>query len=148
MGLVVTALNGRASSCFNSLPEADTQDWSTSTLSFPEQIDIVTAQYQAQAQDQNAQLNTHESISIYACRVEDLVDEGWREIDARMCNRECVKLFIQQLPFKLQRLANETKIDHHPTLEKPGILFEVLKNYIKRQHIAHEMTPKPSNEIK
>ena len=45
-------------------------------LGFFKQLDLVTAQNKAQAAVQNAQINTHESISFYACRVEDLVKKS------------------------------------------------------------------------
>ena len=77
MALVATSLDGPASALFNSLPGADTQDWSTFTLKFPKLFDSVTAQNKAQAETQNAQLNTFESIAVFACRVEDLVNKSW-----------------------------------------------------------------------
>ena len=118
------------SSWFNSLSEADTQDWSTFTLEFLKHFNSVTAQYKAQAEAQNMKLNTHESISIYASCVEDLSNKSWPEHDAKMRNRDYVNNFILQFPFKLKRLANEKKVDHNPTLEEPVILVETLKNYI------------------
>ena len=94
---------------FNGLSEADTQHWSTFTLKFLKQFDSVTAQYKAQTETRNVQLNRHKSISIFACCFEDLVNKGWPEYDAKMRNRECVSFFIQGLPFKLDRLASEKK---------------------------------------
>ena len=99
----------------------------------------------AQAEAQNVQSNTNGSLSIYARHVEDLVKKGWPEYDAKLRNREYVKTFIQGLPFKLKRLATEKKSDQNPTLEKPVIAFEILKNWINRKNIANEKTPKPSN---
>ena len=64
VALVGTSLDGPAFSWFISYSEADTQDWSTFTLKFLTQFNSVTAQYKAQAQAQNVQLNTHEYISI------------------------------------------------------------------------------------
>ena len=66
MALVTTSLDSLASSWFNGLFEADTQDWSTFTLKFLKHFDCVTTQYKAQAEPQNVQLNTCEPISIYA----------------------------------------------------------------------------------
>ena len=43
--LVTKCLDVSASGCFNSLPEADKQYWSTFTIQFLKQFDIVTAQY-------------------------------------------------------------------------------------------------------
>ena len=62
--VVSTSLDGSTSSWLSSLPEADTQDWSNFTLKTPKQIYSVTTQYKAQAAAQNAQLNTHGSISF------------------------------------------------------------------------------------
>ena len=84
-------------------------------------------------------------VSFYACRVEDLVNKGWPENDAEMSNREYVNVFIQGLPIKLKRSANEKKLVHIPTLEEPVISFEVLIKCINRKHIANEMTP--SHEV-
>ena len=88
MALVATSLDGPAFSWFNSLSEADTQDWSTFTLKIPKHSGSVTAQCKAQAEAQQGQLNTQESISVYVCRVEDLVNKGWSEYDATKRNRE------------------------------------------------------------
>ena len=66
MALVTTSLDGLASSWFNSVSAAAKQDWSTFTLKFLKHFDSVTAQYKSQAEPQNVQLNTYESISIYA----------------------------------------------------------------------------------
>ena len=64
-----------------------------------------------------------------------------------MRNRENVNTFIQGLPFKLDRLYSERKLDHNPTLEGPVISFAILKNHMNRKHIPNEMTPKPSIEV-
>ena len=93
------------------------------------------------------QLNTHESISIYACRVEDLVNKDWPNAMLKCVTENLLNLFIQGHHFKLKRLSNEKKLDHSPTQEEPVISFEIPKNYINRKHIANEMTPKPSNEV-
>ena len=107
MDLVATSLDGPVSSWFNSLSEADAQDWSTLTLKFPKKFDSVTAQSKVQAEAQNVQLNTHECISSCGCRVEDLVDKGWPDYDVKMRNREDVVICIEGLPFKLKHLANK-----------------------------------------
>ena len=65
-----------------------------------------------------------------------------------MRNRVIANIFIQGLPFKLKRSANKRKLDHNPTLEVPVISFELLKKCSNRRHIAKEMTPKPSIEVK
>ena len=59
MALVATSLDVPTSLCFNSLSEADTQDWFTFMLNFLKQLDCVTAQYKAQAQAQKVQLNRY-----------------------------------------------------------------------------------------
>ena len=64
-----------------------------------------------------------------------------------MRNRGNVNIFIQGLPFILERLANEKELDQNPTSEVPVISFENLKNCITRKDIANEMTPKQSNEV-
>ena len=63
-----------------------------------------------------------------------------------MRNRDYVEYFIQGLPFRLKRLANEKKLDHNPTLEEPVILFAILKNYINMNLIANETRLKSSND--
>ena len=98
MPFVATSLDVLASSWFNSLSKAHTQEWSTFTVNFPKQFDSVTAQYKTQAEAQNVQLNTHDSISIYAGRVEDLVKKDWPEYDAIKRNTDFVIYFIQGSP--------------------------------------------------
>ena len=39
---------------------------------------------QPKTQAREKQLNSHESFSIYACRVREMVNKGWPEIDAKM----------------------------------------------------------------
>ena len=107
MDLVATSLDGPVSSWFNSLSEADAQDWSTLTLKFRKKFDSVTAQSEVQAEAQNVQLNTHECNSFYGCRVEDFVKKGWPDYDVKMRNREDVVIFIQGLPFKLKQSATK-----------------------------------------
>ena len=95
MALVATALTGPASTWFNSLPNDKKLDWLTFTTAFFQQFDNVTAQFRAQAETQTIKLNPTESISIYACKIEDLVNKGWPEFDPKMKNREYVYIFIQ-----------------------------------------------------
>ena len=84
MVLDATSLDDPTSSWFNGFSEADTQDWSTLTVKFLDQFEKYKPQHTAQAEAQNAPLNTHKSNSIYACRVEDLVNKGRPENDAKM----------------------------------------------------------------
>ena len=60
---------------------------------------------------------------------------------------DLVNIFIQRLPFKLKRLANEKKLDTNPNLEERVISFEILENYINRKHIAIEMTPELLDDV-
>ena len=115
MALVAISSDIPASSWLNSLSEADLKNWSTFTMKFLKQFDSVTAQNDAQAEAQNKQLDTHESIFIYACSVEDLVNKRWPENDAEMHNREIVNFFIQGLPLKLGCSANEKKFSRNLT---------------------------------
>ena len=101
---------------------------STFTLEFLEQIYNVTAWHEVQAEAQDAQVNTHGSISIYACRVKDFVNKRWTEYDAKIPNRKHVSFFIQGLPVKLKRLANEKKMNHNPTLDEIVIFLNFSKN--------------------
>ena len=114
---------------------------------FLEQFDSATVNFEAQAETQIIQLATHESISIYACRVEDLSIKWWLEFDSAKKNCDSVKVFIQCLPFKLKCIANENKLDHNPTVDEPVIAFETLKNFVYRKHLAYEMTPRFLNEV-
>ena len=75
---MATSLDDSAS-FLNSLSEANTQDWSSFMPTFLKHFDSVTAHYKAQVEAQNAQLDTHESVSIHACRVEDIVYRGLSE---------------------------------------------------------------------
>ena len=75
-GLSSYILRRPASSWFNSLPEADTQDWYISTIKFHEEFDSVTAQYKAQAEAQKAQSNTQKSTPIYTFCDEGVVNKG------------------------------------------------------------------------
>ena len=50
---------------------------------FVEHFDIVTAKYKAQVEDPMAQIDTHELISIFTCRVDNLVNEGWPDYDGK-----------------------------------------------------------------
>ena len=130
------------------LSEADTRDWSTFTLKCLNQIDSVRALKKAQAEAQNVQLNTYEKISVYVCRVENLVNKRRPANVAEMRNREDVTIFIQRLPFKKKRSSKEDILDHNPTVEEPVISFDILKICIKRKQIPNEMTPKSSIEVK
>ena len=80
MTLVATSSDGPASSSFNSLDETDTIDWYIFSTKFPKQFDSETGKFKAQAAAQKIKPAT-QSISIYVCRVEDLVNRGWHEID-------------------------------------------------------------------
>ena len=148
MALVATSLDGPASSWFSSLFETDTQDWSIFSTKFLKRFDSSTIKIKAQAEARNLQLATHESISMYACHVEILVNKRWLEFDSEMINQEYVKIFIHGFPNKLTCMANEKKLDQKLTLDEPVIPFETLKNFVKRKHLAYEMTPKSSNQVK
>ena len=147
MALVATALTGPAATWFNGLSETTKATWSTFTAAFLKQFDTVTAQFRAQAEAQTIKFKPEDSISIYACKIEDLVNKGWPEFDAKMRNREYVNVFIQGLPYDLKRIANGKKLEHTPTVDSPIINFQVLKDYINRKHLAQEMTPKDPNPI-
>ena len=97
MVLVATSLDGSASSWFKSPSETDNQDWSKFSTKFLIKSDSATMKFKAQAETQNIQLATHESISIYACRVEDLVKKRWPEFDSKMKNREYVIFFSSKV---------------------------------------------------
>ena len=73
MALVATSLDNPAPSVFISLPGADTQDWSTFSNKFLKHFEKATAQYNARARTQNAQLTAHDSVSVFDCRIEDPV---------------------------------------------------------------------------
>ena len=147
MALVATSLDGPASSWFNSLSETDTHYWSNFSTKFRKQLDCATIKFKAQAEAQDNHLTTHESISIYACRVENLVIKGWPEMDSKMKNREYVNICIQSLPFKLKCTANGKKLDHNPTVDEPVIPFETLKKFVDKKHLANDMTSKFSMRL-
>ena len=94
MALAETSLDGPASSWFNSLTEIDTQGWSIFSTKFLKHFDIATIKFKTQA---DAQI-THESTFIYACRVEDLVENGWAQFDPEMKNREYIIIFKKTSP--------------------------------------------------
>ena len=87
MAWVVTSLADATSSWPDSLSEADSEDWSNFTLRFLKQLDSVRAQYKAQLEPQNSQLNTPESIFYYACCFDKLVNKGWLQYDTKMRSR-------------------------------------------------------------
>ena len=147
MALVATSVHGPGSSWFSSLSETDPQDFSMFSTKCLKQIDSATIKFIAQAAARNMQLATDESTSMYACRLEDLVNKGWPELYSKMINREYVNFFIRGVPIKLNCLANEKKLDHNPTVDETVIPFQKQKNFVKREHLAYEMTPKSSNEV-
>ena len=55
--------------------------------------------------------------------------------------------FFQGLPFKINCLTNEKKVNHNPTLEEPVVSSDFLQFYINKKHIAIEKTTKLSNEV-
>ena len=59
-----------ASSWFNSLLETDTKDWSVFSTNFLKEFHNANIKLGTQTEAQNIQLDAHESISNYACRVE------------------------------------------------------------------------------
>ena len=76
MALVATALTGPADTWFNSLDNTYKSDWSRFTSIFLKQFDTVTALFRAQAEAQIIKFNpSTDSISVYACKVEDLVNK-------------------------------------------------------------------------
>ena len=75
MAFAATSLDVRTSSCFNSRSETDTQDWFILSTKFLKQLDSATKKYKTQAEFQNFELATHESISIHACRAEKLAEK-------------------------------------------------------------------------
>ena len=64
------------------------------------------------------------------------------------CVTENVNFFVPGLLFILKNSANEKNLQQNPTLEEPLISIENLETHINRKHIANDMTPKPSNDIK
>ena len=58
-----------------------------------------------------------------------------------MKNRDFVFLFIQGLSFVLKSSQG-----YVPLMIQPVIPFETLKNFIKRKHLAYEITPKSSDD--
>ena len=83
MALVATCLDDPASSLFNSLSEIDTQDCSIFSTKFLKQFHSATIKFKAQPEAQVIKLASHESLSIYAYRVEVLVNKGWPELDLK-----------------------------------------------------------------
>ena len=95
MALVATSRDSPDSSWLNSLSETDTQDWFNLSTKFLNPFDSATIHFKAQAQAQIIQLATHESIFVYACRVDGLVSKGRPEFDSKMKNHDHVINFIQ-----------------------------------------------------
>ena len=114
---------------------------------FLEQFDSGTIKFKTQAETQIIQQATHESISVYACRVEDLFNKRWLDFDSEKKNYDSVNVFIQGLPFKLKCIAKENKLDHNATVDEPVNAFETIKNFVNRKHLAYELTPRFLNEV-
>ena len=72
---VATSFVGPTTSWFNNLSETDTQAWSIVSTKFLNHTDSAIIKFKVQAAAQIMQPVTHESISIYVCHVEDLVNK-------------------------------------------------------------------------
>ena len=70
------------------LSETDTTDWSIFPSKTLKQFDSENINIQTKAVARSIQLATHESISMYVCRVDDLVNKKWPEVDPNMRKAE------------------------------------------------------------
>ena len=86
MALVANSLDGPVSTSFNCLCKIDTQDLSLFPTKILKHFDSATIKSEAKAGGQNKQLATLESISIFACHIEDLVKKRWPEFDQKLGN--------------------------------------------------------------
>ena len=86
MTLVATSLDGPVSTSFNRLSKIDTQDWSIFPIKISKHFDSATIKSEAKVGAQNKQPATLESVSIFACHIEDLVNKRWPEFDQKLGN--------------------------------------------------------------
>ena len=84
MALVAISFEGPASSSFNNLSETEMiPEIVFFSIKFLKQFDSATIKIEPEAEAQNIQQATQESISIYACRVEGVLTKGWPELDSK-----------------------------------------------------------------
>ena len=123
MDLVATVLTGPAATWFNGQSETSKANWISV---FFKKIATITAHFRAQAETQTIKilkLKPEDSTSIFACKVEDVVDKASPELDTEKGYRKYVIVFIQVLPYNIKHLDNGCKLENIPPVDAPIIMF-------------------------
>ena len=68
-------------------------------------------------------------------------------MDSKVRHRDYVNNQSQGLLFKLKYIVTEKKQDQKPTVDELLIPFEILKNFVKSENIASEMTSQSSIDV-
>ena len=135
LALADTSFECLASSYTNCLCETGEEDLSVFSTTFQAQFECNTINFTAQAEAQNIQLITLESISYQSCHDWVTLNKGMLGFNSIVQNCINVKLFIQGFPFKWRGKANEKDIE-------TVIPFQSFEIHINRIYLSYEVTPK------